>query len=449
LSRVTRFQTVVLSLFNVMSLSRVARLVASAELLLVLALAPLAIFATPWRLSVLLAVVPVIWLCARLTGGRLVPRTPVNGALWLMLGMVGVSLCVTFDVRQSVAKVSGVLLGVVIFWAITRSVTTPGRLKTCTGAYLIAGAGLAAAGLLAAPPDFSGVSLPWLRRLVLTFGGADVHPNLVAGCLVLFVPLQIALLAAGADRWWGPRRSGRFSPVVWLVVFQLVLLCLTMGTLVLMRSRGAWAGLAVATVAFLAWHGRRARVAATVVGTALVLAMTMTSARSLLDSRTFSKSGSTLLDSASIRVELWSRAIQGVRDYPLTGMGMNTFRKVMPVRYPLSPPPAYPNPDLAHAHNNFLQAALDLGIPGLVSYLSLWLVALVLLVATYRHSGERIYRMIAGGLGAGLIAHFVFGLTDAVPLGSKLGVLFWFTLALTVALHYTALARQSEPRVRQ
>jgi putative inorganic carbon (hco3(-)) transporter len=125
-------------------------------------------------------------------------------------------------------------------------------------------------------------------------------------------------------------------------------------------------------------------------------------------------------------------------------MGMNTFRKVMPVRYPLFPPPVFPGADLAHAHNNLLQAALDLGIPGLVAYASLWLVASVLLVRVYRRSGHRVYRTIACGLGAGLVAHFVFGMADAIPLGSKLGVVFWLTLALTVALHHVALVRPSE-----
>ena len=67
-----------------------------------------------------------------------------------------------------------------------------------------------------------------------------------------------------------------------------------------------------------------------------------------------------------------------------------------------------------------------------------------LLVAVYRRSTERTDRTIAGGLGAGLIAHFVFSITDAIQLGAKVGVLFWLTLALAVALHRVALARQPD-----
>ena len=426
-----------------MSLHRLARFVAAAELPFVIAITPLLLLPTLARLSVL-AVVPLIWLCAALTGRRLVPRTPLNGALWLLLAMVGVSLLATFSVQQSLGKVSGVLLGVLLFWAITRSVATHRRLKACTAAFLVAGAGLAVAGLLAAPADFSGISLPWLRRLVLAVGGAEVHPNPVAGCLVLFVPLQIALLAAGAHRWWWSR-PGRSSAAAWLVVLQIFVFCLMMGTLVLMRSRGAFAGLAVATIAFLAWHSGKTRIAAAMIGAALVVAVTATPAPTLVDSQTFSKSGATLLGAVHIRIGVWSKALDSIRDFPLTGMGMNTFRKVMPVRYPLPVQSAFPGPDLAHAHNNLLQAALDLGIPGLVAYSSLWLAAFALLVMTYRRSGDRLYRAIAAGLGAGLIAHFVFGLNDAIPLGSKLGVLFWFALALTVALHRVAAPGPANP----
>jgi O-antigen ligase len=118
-------------------------------------------------------------------------------------------------------------------------------------------------------------------------------------------------------------------------------------------------------------------------------------------------------------------------------MGMNAFRRVMPVLYPTSL--TAPGVDVAHAHNHLLQAALDLGIPGLIAYLAIWLLVGVLLTRVYRRGDEATHRTVASGLGVGLIAHFVFSLTDAIPLGAKVGVLFWLTLALVVALHQVAL----------
>lgn len=51
---------------------------------------------------------------------------------------------------------------------------------------------------------------------------------------------------------------------------------------------------------------------------------------------------------------------------------------------------------------------------------------------------------MAGGLGAGLIAQFSFGMTDAITLGSKPAVLFWFMLALIVSLHRIALTPSAD-----
>ena len=69
------------------------------------------------------------------------------------------------------------------------------------------------------------------------------------------------------------------------------------------------------------------------------------------------------------RVELWSRALYAIQDFPLTGCGLGTFRQVVHLLYP--PFFVEPGADLAHAHNFFLQVALDLGVPGLIAYLAL------------------------------------------------------------------------------
>jgi len=150
-----------------------------------------------------------------------------------------------------------------------------------------------------------------------------------------------------------------------------------------------------------------------------------------------SRSGAGINDTISGRLELWTRAVYGIQDLPFTGMGMNAFRRIMPVLYPSKM--ISPETDVVHAHNHLLQAALDLGIPGLVAYSAIWLIVGSLLVRVYRRSGERVYRAMAGGLGAGLIAHFMFGMTDAIPLGAKVGVLFWISLALAVGLHQVTL----------
>ena len=365
----------------------------------------------------------------------------MNAALWLLLAMVGVSLFATFDVRFSLGKVSGVILGALLFWAIVRWLTTTARLLTATAAFLLAGATLAIVGLLGTEGSdkLSGLSAMTARlpHVIRGIPGAEegFNPNAVSGCLVLFVPLQLALLARGTYRELltvaGPRPGGR-----WVGALQAALLVLTTGTLLLMQSRGAWAGLVVAAMAFLLWHNRGTRVVAAVVtGGAVVLASAFRLGRFL--DLAISRSGAGINDTISGRLELWTRAVYGIQDLPFTGMGMNAFRRIMPVLYPSKIIP--PETDVVHAHNHLLQAALDLGIPGLVAYCAIWLIVGSLLVRVYRRSGERVYRAMAGGLGAGFIAHFMFGMTDAIPLGARVGVLFWMSLALAVGLLGIAL----------
>jgi O-antigen ligase len=116
----------------------------------------------------------------------------------------------------------------------------------------------------------------------------------------------------------------------------------------------------------------------------------------------------------------------------------------MPTRYPGFP--ALPGEEVAHVHNHIIQAALDLGVPGMLGYLALWMLATALLGRVHRLAPSPIHRAMASGLGAGLVAHFIFGLADVIPLGSKVGVLFWLTLALVVGLHRVALAEPGSTR---
>ena len=132
------------------------------------------------------------------------------------------------------------------------------------------------------------------------------------------------------------------------------------------------------------------------------------------------------------RLEIWQRALYGISDFPLTGMGLGTFRQVGPLLYPLFLlPPTY---DIAHAHNFFLQSALDFGIPGLVALLALYLLASGQGISLWRAAPFAGSRAWALGLLAALAGQAVYSLADAVAMGSKTNLLFWFLLALIFGL---------------
>jgi putative inorganic carbon (HCO3(-)) transporter len=121
-----------------------------------------------------------------------------------------------------------------------------------------------------------------------------------------------------------------------------------------------------------------------------------------------------------------------MQDFPITGMGLGMFRYVMPVLYPLFT--VSPESDLGHAHNEWLQAGVDLGVTGLVIFLAVQGLGLWLAYRGFQSAASVPLRWMMAGTLAGLAAHSVFGLTDAVALGAKPGIFFWVLLALTAGM---------------
>jgi O-antigen ligase len=142
------------------------------------------------------------------------------------------------------------------------------------------------------------------------------------------------------------------------------------------------------------------------------------------------------------RLEIWSRALIAISDYPITGVSANGFRRVVHVLYPLFTIP--PQTDLGHAHNHLLQVSLDLGLPGLISYFALWIISAALLWETWQHLVDRRarkhpYFALLAGLTGSLAAGWVFGLLDTVSLGSRPAFIWWILLSLVATVHYAAV----------
>jgi putative inorganic carbon (HCO3(-)) transporter len=75
---------------------------------------------------------------------------------------------------------------------------------------------------------------------------------------------------------------------------------------------------------------------------------------------------------------------------------------------------------------------LDVGIPGLIVYLAMMMLTAVSALQTARRSPY--WRPWALALLSALIAIHLFGLTDALALGSKPGLVQWLIIGLILAL---------------
>jgi putative inorganic carbon (HCO3(-)) transporter len=135
---------------------------------------------------------------------------------------------------------------------------------------------------------------------------------------------------------------------------------------------------------------------------------------------------------------VWRIALQALQAFPLSGVGIGTFDTVARTLFPYLYPVSFlynPSATITHAHNELLQVAIDLGIPGFVAYVAL----LAAFVRTAWRAyiwvpDERVKRLILG-LGAGMLAHQIFGLTDAFLLGTKPGVVMWMIMGLITGLY--------------
>lgn len=289
---------------------------------------------------------------------------------------------------------------------------------------------------------FEGIiaALPTIQPFFASFG---FNPNEIAGVMTWLAPLTAGL---ALYRWHWTWRT------VAAVTFVLLMLALVLG-----QSRFALIGVggALVVAAVLVAPARWRLVIIGVVGVAVVAQAVILF--NLLPFGGDAEVGLSERDrgTSSQRFDIWDAAFDLIEAHPLTGVGMNRWRygpvaRAFPViGYDI------PNPDdpdeyrqfrLPHAHNEFVQIATDLGLPGLVVFCGLYLTAAYMLWFTWRN-GDQQQRRLAVFIGAGLLAHIGYGMGDAVPIWDRFSFVFWMLLGLAGAQYVIvrAQARETTP----
>lgn len=368
----------------------------------------------PAALPVALALVGCFWLARWVAFGRLSVRTAGDWAIGLLVLMILVTGWTTVLPEVTRPQVYRLLIGIAAYYAIANWTNSLARLRTLA-------VGLTATGLLLALS--SAVGVKWIAGEKLTFIPeavyqrlplllADpIHPNIMAGVLVVLLPFALGpLLFAWRQLHQAERVLGVLAAASMLVV------------VVLTKSRGGLLALAATLVllAVLRWrHGWLAALLALATG---VLALGRLGAGQVVKALTETQT----LGGLAGRLEVWSRALSMIQDFPFTGIGMGTFKQVANILYPFFL--AGPDADVPHAHNLYLQVAVDLGLPGLVAWLALFGLVCAAAWRVYRQgqSGRLPY---LAGLGAGLlcaqVALAVHGLLDAPTWGTRPAVVVW------------------------
>jgi O-antigen ligase len=251
-------------------------------------------------------------------------------------------------------------------------------------------------------------------------GGFNV--NEIGGAMAFFAPF-----AAGIAIYAWRKRNSPIRLTLATLAFAVLALALALG-----QSRFALIGvlLTIGVLIYLlipTWRWRYATLAVWLVVCLLEVGIIM---QVFVPASSASEvSAAAVRDESSLaqRPVIWGAALGIIRDYPLTGVGLNEFRsRLVRAKYPV---PNFAMSVVPHAHNELLQVGTDAGIPSMILYIG-WHLALAWMVWQAWRKGDPLVKAVAASAAAGLVAHAVFGLGDAITMYDRFAFAYWLFVGM-------------------
>jgi putative inorganic carbon (HCO3(-)) transporter len=357
-------------------------------------------------------------------------RTPADLAILLLILILPLNLIISPHLPLSISHTLRLLSGIGYYYILSSSLSSTQHFRTilvmtallCLGVSLLA---WVTVDWQIYKPSM-GITIPeFVSRMQIS---ERVHPNVIAGNLII---LTSALFGAGLFAW------KNFTTWEKIIVSTAGL----SGILTILQSgsRGAWLAFSLAVGLALVLRRRNLGLLYFILIGGFGFAFGMNSLVEF-NQAVSQPTGSTV--SLALRLEIWARTLDMLRDSPLTGVGIGAFGAVLDALYPLfkSTPGS-----ILHAHNLFLQIAVDLGLPGLIVWLAILMTTTWTCWKSYRqsHTGS-----IGAGLSVGLltaqVALAAHGLFDAVTWGLvRTAPLVWALWGLAIALQ--SASRDPDP----
>lgn len=409
------------------------------------------------------ALILFLWGMRAWLARKISTRTPFDIPIILLFALLPFNLSISPDPTLSVPKIYGIILGVAFFYAIVNHISLSSDLSLEIFLLALLGLAIALAGLIGTDwaqskiisASFIYDRLPrFIQGIPRSIAGGFAR-NGIGGTLTFTIPLLGALALA---RTWakhsqerdsissmtGTRQSNSASmntgrmlrSYIYIVIAALAL---SLITLALTQSRGGILGTMIGLLALIVWRKPRIGLGILVAGLLILFALVSFGRVGLI-------ANSIADGTLASRLEVWQRGWLMVQDFPFTGIGIGTYNVVAHTLYPFFI--AAPDEVVPHAHNQFLEVAVDLGIPGLMTYVGLLAAFAYGAVRAYRAANDASVRALIMGLVCGMIAHHVFGLTDAFILGTKPGLLMWIYFAMAAAIYARGLGDHAEPSLQ-
>ncbi len=248
-----------------------------------------------------------------------------------------------------------------------------------------------------------------------------------AGWLIVIIPVLLAILTIKA------------IPNVKLKILLSVMISSLIACLLLTYSRGAWLGFLMAILFMLFYFIKKfaflTKAISLIAGVSLLMLLIhflnpqlkyeiLTKFKFSQNLNVRVKSIPQISKGSNLeRIRLWKEALGIIRDYPLTGCGLNNYSIVAKNYKSFEGGGIYP-------HNSFLQKTAETGIFGLLAFLFV-LFSFFKMGIVYLNKNKN-YLVL--GLLAGILAFLVQAFFDTHLYSLQLVVLFWYMLGLTVAV---------------
>ncbi|NOX62612.1 MAG: O-antigen ligase family protein [Chloroflexi bacterium] len=363
--------------------------------------------------------------------GRFWRRSPADWLLALLF--VSTFLAWLFSPAPDSARqaLAYIVAGGILFWAVLIWGAGPMRISFLLGMILLVTTLLAAISPLLV--DAGKVHLSFFPGWLLAVGRRipeTVNPNVISGALAAWLPVSISLA-------WRPvgetRRSRR-----WMRALALATFFASIFILVIFRTRGVWvaAPLALGLAVLLRWPRGWAAVPIVFAG---IWALATGNGPFRLDALIFQDDP---LGGMAGRLEIWASALQALRDFPLSGIGLGAWNEVIPLFYPYrSLALLAPGVEIPHAHNLFLQIGLDIGLPGLVAYAALWGLCVWMALQAHKRFAQHqrlAWASLAFSVVIGLLIIALHGLIDSVAWGTKSSIWTWLLFGMATLLYLEA-----------
>jgi O-antigen ligase len=243
-------------------------------------------------------------------------------------------------------------------------------------------------------------------------------PNILGSLMVLCAPICLGF-AYGESGW--------LKKLVYMLCGSAMLLCL-----VFTFSRGAWISFALSIVIFGLLRDRRIIVVSAIAGILVFILVPSVANRLIyMLSPTYIASST-----KGGRIGRWDKAIQIVQNYPLMGMGFGRFGGAVAARYRIA--------GTFYVDNFYLKTAVETGIIGLGSFITLLIAALRQGMRSIWMVQDRLLQDIGIGIFSGLVGVLAHNVVENVFEVPMLSTLFWILVAALVSMRYVTIPEQTK-----